>query len=114
MLNIIIIISILVIYLGCLIYINQKSLDLILAIRKIPELDKKAGHPSNDYFFLDFLIMMKYSFAIFLWRNKEMPNELDFDPELYKLVRDLSNIAIVFELAIIFIVIITLTITNWL
>lgn len=89
------------------IYVNFKAEILIYEIRKYPHLDKQAGYPSIDYFWLD-LPKMKYSFSLFLFRNKNIPPELNLNNNKYQNIRELSNI--LFFLEIIKIIVIILVI----
>ncbi|VEF02979.1 Uncharacterised protein [Neisseria canis] len=89
MLEIFFILIILSFYWIFLIYVNGKAKNLVESIRKHPELDKVCGYPSNTYFFWEF-IRLDYSFAIFLWKNKQMPKILEFDFKEYSLIRNLA------------------------
>lgn len=71
--------------------------DFIQEIAKNPVLYKTAGHPSDTYFFWEF-IRLDYKFAIFLWKTKKMPKDLNFNPNKYNFVRSLAVYALCLEI----------------
>lgn len=96
MLEILIILATLFIYWFFLIYINRVAQDFIQNIAKHPELYKKAGAPSDTYFFWEF-IRLDYKFAFFLWKNKKIPTSLKFSPDKYNFIRSLAVCALCLE-----------------
>lgn len=69
-------------------WVNMRAQPLIDEIQKVPELYKLAGSPSNTYFCAEF-IMLNYSFALFLLRNKSRPIEISH-VEDYDYIRKLA------------------------
>ncbi len=96
MLEIVCILVILFGYWIFLIYVNGKAKNLVESIRKLPELNKVCGSPSNTYFFWEF-IRLDYSFVIFLWKNKEMPKILELNFKEYNRIRRLAILITLLE-----------------
>lgn len=69
-------------------WINGQAQPLIDEIQKVPQLYQLAGSPSDTYFCAEF-IMLDYSFALFLWRNKLRPVEISH-VEDYDYIRRLA------------------------
>lgn len=97
MIEILIIIAVLLGYWFFLIYVNSRVQNFLKIIRQYPELYKKAGEPSDTYFFWEF-IRLHYKFAIFLYKNKEVPKPLKFNLKEYKSIRNLAQVALFLEL----------------
>lgn len=97
MLDIFIILAGLLAYWIFLVYVNSKVQDFIGELRQYPELYKKSGEPSDTYFFWEF-IRLHYKFAIFLYKNIEVPSPLQFNPKEYKFIRLLAKLSLLLEL----------------
>ncbi|QEY25295.1 hypothetical protein D0T92_01220 [Neisseria zalophi] len=79
-----------------LMYVNSRVQGFLDELYKYPELYKKAGKPSDTYFFWEF-IRLKYKFAIFLYKNKEVPPPLQFDSKEYNSIRFLVKLSLFLE-----------------
>lgn len=86
-------------------WINMRAQPLIDEIQKVPELYKSAGSPSDTYFCVEF-IMLNYSFALFLLRNKSQPIEISH-VEDYDHIRKLAVFLLFLDIVRGFIIIMT-------
>lgn len=65
---------------------HRASQNLIDELRTNPELYKKAGSPSNEYFLWNFY-QCQFGFARFLLKNKQLDNQISFSQTEYQKIR---------------------------
>lgn len=82
--------------------LQVQSQHLIKTIKKDHSLYKKANYPTDTYFMVSYLSSLDYSFILFLFKNKNLPCNIEKEVPEYDFIRKLALLTLFVDGALLF------------